>query len=90
MMNEMNPGLGKRADRFSSKLLDYITTEASKAGAREKLKCVVDPVFIYLLQAARPYLVLVLVLLVLNLSCQGLTCYKLFFSLPRSASSSII
>ncbi len=70
-------------DRLTSKILNFLTVEAGKAGNREKLRCVVDPVLLCLAQAARPYVIAVLVVLTLLATCQGVLCYRVF-SLERA------
>lgn len=64
-------------DKLTSKILEFLSVEASKAGTRAKLQCVVDPVLLCFAQAARPYIIAVLVLLSILIACQGLLYYKI-------------
>jgi hypothetical protein len=64
-------------DKLSSRVLDFLTAEVCKAGTREKLKCVVDPVFLCFMQVARPYIMITLVILCVVIACQGLLLHRM-------------
>jgi hypothetical protein len=70
-------------DKLTSKILEFLSVEASKAGTKAKLRCVVDPVLLCFAQAARPYVIAVLVLLSILIGCQGIMYYKIM-TLQRS------
>ncbi len=75
-------------DRLTSKILAFLTAEAGKAGTRERLRCVVDPVLLCLAEAARPYVIAVVLILTILATCQGVLCYRLF-SLEKTLNSKL-
>lgn len=65
-------------DRLTSKILAFLTAEAGKAGTRERLRCVVDPMLLCVAEAARPYVIAILFVLSILAACQGVLCYRVF------------
>jgi hypothetical protein len=68
----------KTQDKLSKKIIDYLTNEAAKASTREKLRCLANPLFLYLLEVVRPYAIIVIALLTIMLLSQGVLCWRLY------------
>lgn len=65
-------------DRLSTKILELLKSEIEKTDTQRKLKCMIDPLSLYLVSALQPYVLTLVALMVIIVVCQGYLTMKLF------------
>ena len=59
-----------------SKIIKTVREELERSATQQQLQCVINPLIVYTLRCFRPYVVLLLLLLVINISLQAYCVYS--------------
>lgn len=68
-MSKLHQGQGDQ--RLSIKIMEMLRQEMEKSGTKEKIKCMIDPVFLYIIGVLQPYIVIVVAIMMILLFSQG-------------------
>ncbi len=70
-------------DRLSSKILELLKSEITKTETQKKIKCMIDPLSIYLVSGLQPYVFTLIILMIFILLFQGYITLKLWYVTHR-------
>jgi hypothetical protein len=70
-MDEQQP-----EERLSSRILNMLKNEISKGETQKTLKCMIDPLTLYVLEVLQPYLIVIIVLLTTICMLQGYIIFR--------------
>lgn len=82
-MSDSNTNAASVNERFSSKILEAISSEMAKLQTQEKLRCMFEPLSLYVLRTFQPYALVIVTLLTILVASQIFMLYKLSAFLNR-------